>query len=406
MFVKIKCPNASCGKPLKAPADKIGAAMRCPHCKETFVVPDAAAPIQITPPPTPPAQGKTNDNSLEGMQPAANPNAPAVCQYPQPQNEQVAVFSAKFLQCLHEVFDSDTEKDPDEYVAPLSNAFLLRRQRVADRRQRFLTNLKRVCDEEEIEDPDEFVEPMAGRLLDWRARTQQLMLTLLSAVPDDDPLKCPISLFGTLGLRRTETAHTSALAWLLDPDQPHGFGAALAGALLAYLLKNTGRSYSIAMVEKEHRVVIGDDWGRIDVFATGEWTDGAEQRLGWLLAVEAKIDASEGDGQLELYDRWLAMHRNGRQPIRVYLTAHGGSPEFGSQVFPEPWIPLSFLDLVRVFRESSLSLRGKPGFEFLRYYLTGVLKDIYRWEIPMPVPAACMNPYPFVSFLRTIQKSI
>src|SRR5262249_23721180 len=159
--------------------------------------------------------------------------------------------------------------------------------------------------------------------------------------PDHDPLSCPISLFGTLSLRRTETAHTSALAWLLDPTKPHGFGSALVDALLAHLLKTTAcDTVTVHSVAKEHPVAVGDKAGRLDIFATGEGYEQSLNHVGWLLAIEAKVDASEGDGQLELYDKWIAGHKYGRQPIRVFLTPHGGPPEGESEILPDSWIPL------------------------------------------------------------------
>src|SRR2546430_11646191 len=60
---------------------------------------------------------------------------------------------------------------------------------------------------------------LANRFQDWRRVTQEFVRTRLVQLSDDDPLRCPISLFRTMDCGRLETAHTRALAWLLDPNQ-------------------------------------------------------------------------------------------------------------------------------------------------------------------------------------------
>lgn len=48
----------------------------------------------------------------------------------------------------------------------------------------------------------------------------------------DNPCFGRISLFGSMDLGRWETAHTSFLAWLFDPNQPHGFGGSIIATVL------------------------------------------------------------------------------------------------------------------------------------------------------------------------------
>ena len=56
---------------------------------------------------------------------------------------------------------------------------------------------------------------LAADLETWRCYYQQCLQQYLAELPYDDPLRSPVSLFGTMDYGRLETAHTRALAWLL-----------------------------------------------------------------------------------------------------------------------------------------------------------------------------------------------
>jgi hypothetical protein len=190
---------------------------------------------------------------------------------------------------------------------------------------------------------------------------------------------------------------------LLDPTRQHGFGTRLLGALLGHLAKSLDYTdISVQEVLAEHRLLLsGKSLGRLDVFGTGTWTTSTGATGNWLLAIEAKIDAGEGDNQLERYDEWINAHSAGREVFRVFLTPSGR----GSGAEGTDWLPMSYLDLVRVFRKQYPQLRDRHGFHFLRYYLTGFLKDICRWNVPVAVPDTCDDPYGMVSYLKTVHSS-
>src|SRR3989442_10285006 len=78
---------------------------------------------------------------------------------------------------------------------------------------------------------------MAEDLNTWRSDYQRLLRQYLARLPCDDPLLGQVSLFATMDYGRLETAHTRALAWMLD-NQEHGFGNQLLEALLRHLLKD------------------------------------------------------------------------------------------------------------------------------------------------------------------------
>lgn len=242
---------------------------------------------------------------------------------------------------------------------------------------------------------------LGNHFLHWRKVTQEFISTRLKELPDDDPLLSPISLFRTMDYGRLETAHTRTLAWLLDPkkNDEHGFGHSLLAALLLRLAHRVHFDrFHVDRVASEYSLEGSDGQGRLDVLAEGVWENGGEH-VRWTLVVEAKIDAWEGDGQLQKYDEWLATHANGRTTYRVFLTPDGRAPETGS----DEWEPMSYLELVRIMRHEYGKLRHSPGFHFLRFYLAGVLQDVCG--LPRNVGANAADPYTIASYLKNIHES-
>lgn len=228
------------------------------------------------------------------------------------------------------------------------------------------------------------------KLKAWRNLYKGRLQQYLNRLPPDDPLFGHVSLFRTMDFGRLETAHTRALAWMLD-DQEHGFGHQLLEVLLRHLLGDSQFHVTrVDRVDSEYSVENGT--GRIDVLARGRGKR-ARQEDAWLLVIEAKIDAEEGDEQLAQYDKWIAKNAHSTNVLRVFLTPDGRKNQTGSEM----WQELSFADLTRVFRLAS-GLHDKPGYHFLRYYLTGVLRDICKLSIP--VGAHCEDPYTIADYLQ------
>jgi hypothetical protein len=238
---------------------------------------------------------------------------------------------------------------------------------------------------------------LGDKLITWRNYHRRFLERYLSQLPSDDPLLSPVSLFGTMDQGRLETAHTRALAWLLA-NREHGFGFQLLEVLLLHLLEGRRiRLTHVDMVESEYPVQCGpkmSDGGRIDVLVEGRW-DELGNEVSWILVIEAKIDAEEGEEQLSQYDDWLERYSDSREVLRVFLTPNDRAPKTNSA----RWRTLSFVDLASIFRRTA-GLQDRPGYHFLRYYLTGVLRDICG--LPVPITADCPNPYMAVDYLKTV----
>ena len=235
---------------------------------------------------------------------------------------------------------------------------------------------------------------LAEGLETWRSYHQRLLQQFLGQLPRDDPLLGSVSLFGTMDFGRLETVHTRTLAWMLGKRE-HGFGSQLLEALLRHLKKGRQiRLTHVDHVESEYPVNCGPTRtiaGRLDVLAKGRWEETGKE-VSWILVIEAKIGAEEGDEQLSQYDDWLDRCPQPTEVIRVFLTPDGREARTSSA----EWQVLRFVDLASVFRRVS-GLQDTPGYHFLRYYLTGVLRDIYG--LPVPVLSDCKNPYTAVDYL-------
>ena len=244
------------------------------------------------------------------------------------------------------------------------------------------------------------LEELEGDFIALQSNTRASLRSILRKIPPDDPLldRTPISLFRTIGLGRRETAHTQALAWLLD-DKEHGFGHMLGVALVGHVARDRNVSeITIETVNSEYSLRTGRRYtraGRIDLVLQGTWREG-QTASAWVLALEAKIGAEEGEDQLAIYDGWLGQQETGATVLKAFLTPTGRSPESSD------WTPMSFIELANVLRGCLGRLRKFAGYHFLRYYLTGVLQDICG--LSLPVSDKCEDPYAALAYVAGAQR--
>jgi hypothetical protein len=145
------------------------------------------------------------------------------------------------------------------------------------------------------------------------------------------------------GLGRNEVRTASVLAWMLDHRQTHGFGHAVLSALLQCLgdrlwegteRLDFGDNY---FVHTEFCALGGRD-NRIDIVIEG---------TKYVLFIEVKIDAPEGDGQLKRYCEMALRkaHAAGKPFAKVlYLSEH--IPEG----LPPEVVRLRWRDVARAIR--------------------------------------------------------
>lgn len=187
------------------------------------------------------------------------------------------------------------------------------------------------------------------------------------------PLFSSVALFRAMGFTRNETSHTSALAWLLDKSQSHGFKDTLLFELIN-AIDCHGPDEKLQRVLLDPATKVGKVSAefqlsrscRVDIHVQGTFANGDT----WLILIEAKIDATERPCQLIDYERAL---RN-KNVLRIFLTPDGRQGTSCDQ--KTPWSTLSFKRMAKSFLSAYPNLLDLPGSDFLRLYLTGVLEDV------------------------------
>jgi hypothetical protein len=99
-------------------------------------------------------------------------------------------------------------------------------------------------------------------------------------------------------LKRDELRHASVLAWLFNAQAGHGLGDAILQSLLAIIRDRTGRRFPLVFPVSENYLIStelcpnADGTNRVDIAIDGD---------DFFLFVEVKINAGEGDAQLNRY---------------------------------------------------------------------------------------------------------
>lgn len=155
---------------------------------------------------------------------------------------------------------------------------------------------------------------------------------------------CP---FEAIGMVRQEIRHAHFLAYVIDPQRPHGFGSEALRAFMA----------AVTRAVREQ----GGSLSPLDVHLMG--LDAAEVRREWrsidllvvvpeaklVVAIELKIDASEHGDQLSRY-RTAVAHEwptdAGWRQLFLFLTKSGASP---TEAAGEGWTSVSLDQVARGF---------------------------------------------------------
>jgi PD-(D/E)XK nuclease superfamily protein/uncharacterized protein DUF4339 len=288
-----------------------------------------------------------------------------------------------------------------DFLEELSGHFDRRRRKIANRRSSFLVDLAATYGVVAKINPEQYLMGLGTYFENCRNKTRRRIAEILMNISDEDPIKCPISLFETMRFHRVEVAHTRALAWLLNPNKQHGFGSILFDAIWEHL---SGEPITempfMEDVDSEKRIELNGKYaGRLDIFLRGRFL-GAQGQSPWVLCIEAKIDAHEGARQLPRYDEWLESSFHDREIRRVFLTPQGAPPEQSSK-----WEAMSFAQLARILRSRLEKVMNAPGYHYLRFYLTAVMKDICRWSLPISDANKVSDPYRMLEYLSSIQPS-
>ena len=182
-------------------------------------------------------------------------------------------------------------------------------------------------------------------------------------------------MFYALRLHGDEQFHSNLLAWLLDPRGSHGLG----DFFLQRFLVEIGAPRAIraadrpsTTVQREKGLELDGEYGRLDIWLLNESAD-----VDFVCAIENKVWASEGEGQLAWYRRVLARDHDGQRVHHVFLTPRGVQPDDPAE--REHWITMSYTDIVRVV-EGTIAAAGDAAngdvLAFLRQYAVTLRRKI------------------------------
>ncbi|WP_437605061.1 PD-(D/E)XK nuclease family protein [Sorangium sp. So ce834] len=154
----------------------------------------------------------------------------------------------------------------------------------------------------------------------------------------------PDDLLSILGQSRQERYHSALLAWLLDPQGRHGFGAGFLEALLRRCTAEPPTA-ELNRARPALEVSLGDACA--DVVVAGP---------GLCLVIENKVDAREQPLRCDrLYDSFC------REPgaLFVFLSPSGRAPVTATGAAREAFTPMSYAELAGMLRDALASAPGK-----------------------------------------------
>lgn len=210
-----------------------------------------------------------------------------------------------------------------------------------------------------------FLSNFASDLIDKRAKMRRLnIIRLMSEMrPQIDQIESQkekeapyFNVFDALGVTRKEVIHSRFLAYLFSPNEHHEQGVAFLNQLLWLLKLNevpAGEAKKVC-VSTEHCI---GEMGRMDIVIRSP---------SWLIVIENKIDAGEGNEQLLRYGKWMNTQLRLEEKNRhlIFLTPTGQESVTSGNI---PYRLLSHTDLAKRF---SLLCKGKDFPETLRVVIT------------------------------------
>ena len=200
-----------------------------------------------------------------------------------------------------------------------------------------------------------------------------------------------INIFEAAGLERQETRHSRVLAFLLSPNQTHGLGDLFFKKIITnkYLVdkyRNSGSAVSpsalkMALSDFEDLVVRTEDM-QIDILA---WSP--QNML--VVAIENKVGAGEGEGQLSRYKKKVNEDQRFRdyKKVFIYLTAEGDDG------LDNEWIPFTYKLIVEILEDMLVkdTANGETRL-FINHYIELIRKHIVNEEID-EFKSACVSLY-------------
>ena len=164
---------------------------------------------------------------------------------------------------------------------------------------------------------------------------------------------CP---FEAIGMVSQEIKHCHFLAYLLQPNNLHGFGDRPLRNFLNGVADASGDFDKLEIYTRDLAdATVRREWNNIDLLIEIPPASAGDE--GWVVAVEAKINAEESEDQLPRYSDTLSRtyKNNDRERwkvVQIFLTPDGRLPSEENQAL---WNPLDFGQVVDGLAECAAS---------------------------------------------------
>jgi hypothetical protein len=177
-----------------------------------------------------------------------------------------------------------------------------------------------------------------------------------------------INIFEILGFTDDEVKHSKFLAWLLDPEETHAQG----NLFFKHFLKSAELPIKYADLPYKVKTEVNHEESRIDIEIKSE--------KNFLIHIENKVSASEGDEQLQRETRDLERKRmelkiRSENAHALYLIPKGKLPDRAEKFQVLYWRKIA--DAVRIFENDAKAERAKWVAE---QYLYSINKHITNLE--------------------------
>lgn len=177
------------------------------------------------------------------------------------------------------------------------------------------------------------------------------------------------NLFDVLKISHTEIRHSNMLAWLLSPNEKHGFGDKILKGFVQYVIKynsDTKDSFPLLLMDYSD-FIIQREWNHIDLIAISE-------KSKFILCIENKIDSGEHDNQLQRYQKTIEEYYPEYNKNYIFL-----SPEGIEASEHEHWISMSYKDVLDIIEKNKTQLEVSADIKFLiENYVEIIRRDIMK----------------------------
>jgi hypothetical protein len=229
-------------------------------------------------------------------------------------------------------------------------------------------------------------------IADWvdPRKLEQMFLALVADIEEHSgAFPAPtLNLLKAAGLQRHEIRHSNLLAFFLDPGQAHGMADEVIKQLLRRVAPGGGavtapfgrlacalNGYSDLQVRREMM--------HVDVLA---WSESCR----FLLAIEAKVDASQGEDQLPRYRERLEEAFPDYTRELLFLTVDGASPN------DEQWTAIKWSDVVAALenaRNRKTGTMSEQAVFAVDQYVELLKSEVLVDEVNTPLVAICRQIY-------------